>query len=81
MLKIAKLIFKLHRKLFGFPCRSEVRLALESSSCFLNSSFSLGVLYICGESISSISDWNNYSVKFIKSELNKLVETIDYENR
>lgn len=77
MLKIAKFIFKLHRKLFGFPCRSEVRLALESTYCPINSAFSLGVLYICGESIESISNWNNCSTTHIKAELNKIVRGLE----
>jgi len=54
---IVKTIFKLHTLLFKYPCRSNVRLVLEQSIYIHDLEWRVGMLYVCGESLESISDW------------------------
>ena len=51
MKKIAKIIFKIHRLIYRYPMRSEIRLVLEYHD-LIGSLWYIGMLYICGESIS-----------------------------
>ena len=74
MLRIAKFLFKLHRLVYKYPCKSEVRLALEKSGdYFYTLTSTVTMLYLCGESVSEISQWTGFSEKQIKDELNELI--------
>jgi hypothetical protein len=74
---IAKIIFKLHRKIYGYPARSEVRLAVEYQDTYLlGLSSTIGMLYICGEDIEGIQEWTTLSKEQIKEELNDIVSSI-----
>jgi hypothetical protein len=54
---IIKTIFKLHILIFKYPCRSNIRLALEQPGYVYDLDWRVGMLYVCGESLGSISDW------------------------
>lgn len=74
MRRIARIVFKIHKKLFGYPTRSEVRLVMEfTNTNFLGLSSTIGMLYVCGESLEEISEWTALSESQIKEELNSLV--------
>jgi hypothetical protein len=76
MLRIAKIIFKIHRLLFKYPCKSEVRLVLEKSGdYFYNLTSTVAMLYLCGESLSEICQWTSLTEKQIKDELNDIVSS------
>ncbi len=75
MKKIARLVFKIHRYLYGYPMRSEVRLVLNKKQLY---NYSLreviGMLYICHSSIEEVSEWVNVSKEVVIKELNLLVK-------
>lgn len=76
---IVKTIFKIHRVLFRYPCRSNVRLALEQNQYTYDLSWRVGMLYICGESIANISEWVSMDESAVISTLNKLADGVIYE--
>lgn len=74
MRKIARIIFKLHRYIYGYPCRSEVRLALDvTDTMVFGLTSTVGMLYICGEDVEGICDWVDLNSKQVKEELNDIV--------
>lgn len=77
MKSIANVIFKIHRKIFGYPARSEVRLVLEfTNTCAFGLTSNIGMLYICGENIYSICEWTGLKEQDIKDELNSIVDSV-----
>ena len=77
MKKIARIIFKIHRKLFGYPARSEVRLVMEfTNTNHMGISSTVGMLYVCGESLDEICDWTCLSKNKVKEELNSIVDIV-----
>lgn len=73
---IANIVFKIHRKIYGYPCRSEVRLAVEFNDLSLFGLTSVvGMLYICGQDLEGIEEWTALSRERIKEELNDLVDS------
>lgn len=73
---IAKIIFKIHRKIYGYPCRSEVRLAVEFNDLSLfGLTSTVGMLYICGQDLDGIQEWTSLSKEQIKEELNDLIDS------
>jgi hypothetical protein len=75
MKKIANLIFKIHLSLFKYPCKSHARLALQRTYVY-DLEWNIGMLYVCGDDIKSISDWFNIDEKEIKLHLCNLVEGV-----
>lgn len=74
MLKIAKILFKLHRLVYKYPCKTEVRLVLEKSEdYFYTLTSTVAMLYLCGETVSEISQWTGLSEIQIKDELNQII--------
>jgi hypothetical protein len=74
MKKIAKLVFKIHRLIYGYPCRSEVRLAIELDDEFFFGLTSLaGVMYAYGKDFNTIEEDTDLSKEMIKEELNEIV--------
>ena len=73
---IIKTIFKLHILLFKYPCRSNVRLAIEESVVY-DLNWRVGMLFVCGESIEGISDWTYLEKEEIISILNKLAREVN----
>lgn len=71
---IIKFIFKLHIMLFKYPCKSNVRLALENLIYVRSLSDRVGMLFICGESIESIADWLYLEKHEVIQILNDLVK-------
>lgn len=76
---IIKTVFKIHRIIFNYPCRSNIRLALEQKQYTYDLSWRVGMLYICGESITAISEWTSMDEKDIIIILNKLSDGVIYE--
>lgn len=74
---IIKTIFKLHILLFKYPCRSNIRLALERSPHTSSLSWRVGMLFVCGESIESISDWTYLEKEDVILILNKLAKEVN----
>lgn len=74
MKSIARLIFKLHKKIYGYPCKSEVRLAFETDIDIYFSTICM--LYICGESIKEISKSMNLDEDHVKKHLNESVRGV-----
>lgn len=76
MKTIAKFIFKVHKKIYGYPMRSEVRLVIqELPSRNYSLTYTVGLLYICGESIDDLCEWHGLSKQDIIDLLNEFVET------
>jgi len=72
---IPKLVFKIYRAMFKYPCRSEVRLALQKSqNHHYGLTYIADILYICGEDIPSISEWLGVAEDKVKEILNALTE-------
>jgi hypothetical protein len=78
MKKIINLIFKIHIKLFKIPCRAHVRLAVENSYAY-NSSWRIGMLYVCGENPAAIAEWMCTDKKEVIQILNEVTRGIKYE--
>jgi hypothetical protein len=71
---IIKTIFKLHILIFKYPCRSNIRLALEQPGHIYDLDWRVGMLYVCGESLDSIADWLYLEKDDVISVLNKLAK-------
>lgn len=76
MKKIAKIIFKIHRLIYRYPMRSEIRLVLEYHD-LIGSLWYIGMLYICGESISEIAVLMNTSKQEVMDSLNRIASLSD----
>ncbi len=75
MKTIAKLIFKIHKKIYGYPMRSEVRFVIyKVPSKKYTLIYSVGLLYICGESLEEVGEWFGLPSSEIILLLNELVE-------
>lgn len=73
---IARIVFKLHKKIYKYPCRSEVRLGIEQY--FMNGGLTwyVGILYICKESLSDISQWVGIPKDEVIYHLNKIARGV-----
>jgi hypothetical protein len=78
MKTIARFIFKLHRVIFKYPCRSEVRLALQYTGFSSGLTWYAAMLYICDEKISDIADWLDMPESQVKQELNKSLKDFKF---
>ena len=78
MKTVINFIFKSHIKLFGIPCRSHVRIAIERSYNY-NLSWRIGMLYVCEENPEAIAERMYTNKKEIVEVLNELVQDIKYE--
>lgn len=75
MKSIAKIIFKLHKMVYHYPARSEVRLSLDADDG-IGVDWFVGMLYICGQPIESIAEDLQISRDEVKDILNKLVKDL-----
>lgn len=72
---IAKLVFKIYIKIYGYPMRSHVRLVMENlPNRDYSLTYTVGLLYVCGESIDDLCDWYGFSRSFVVTLLNQFVE-------
>ena len=53
---VAKIVFKVHRLIFKYPTRSEIRLVLQDDNYNIGIGWYVGMLYICGESVQQICE-------------------------
>jgi len=73
---IIRTIFKLHIFIFKYPCRSNIRLVLERSGYVYDLDWRVGMLYVCGESLDSISDWLYLEKHEVINTLNRLSKKV-----
>lgn len=78
MKKIINFIFKTHIKLFGIPCRSHVRIAIDNSHAY-NSSWMIGMLYLCREDVPAIAECLCTDKREVIKILNEIVRGVRYE--
>lgn len=76
MKKIAKVLFKIHRFIYKYPTRSEIRLALETSD-FIDTNWYICMLYICDEPIDEIARLIDISEDKVKERLNQAASVVD----
>jgi hypothetical protein len=77
MKAIATFVFKVHRFIYKYPTKSEIRLAL---NVIPYSKFDLtetvGMLYICNSSVEEVADWLNMDEKEVIRRLNILADGV-----
>ena len=80
MKTIINIIFKTHIELFGIPCRSHVRIAIENNYIIgYNKSWRIGMLYVCGENLGAIAEWMCTNKKEVIQVLNEVTRGVRYE--
>lgn len=77
MKAIATFVFKVHRFIYKYPTKSEIRLAL---NVIPYSKFDLtetvGMLYICNSTVEEVADWLNMDEKEVIRRLNILADGV-----
>ena len=77
MKTVAVFVFKIHRLIYKYPTKSEIRLAL---NIIPFSKFDLtetvGMLYICNSKIEEVSDWLSMDEKEVIRRLNILADGV-----
>lgn len=74
---IARLVFKIHRLIYKYPTRSEIRLALQAVPISrFDLTKTVGMLYLCESSIAEVGEWFNMSEKEVVKRLNSLAEEV-----
>lgn len=76
MKTIAKIIFRIHRKIYKYPTKTEIRLALQDFDYDLDIDWYIGMLYLCGDSINYISRDFEITEEEVKLKLNQLVKDL-----
>jgi hypothetical protein len=76
MKTIAKVVFKIHRKIYKYPTKSEIRLVLMDEDSPLDFDWFIGMLYLCGDSVSSIAKSLDMSEQEIKDKLNYIAKGV-----
>jgi glucose-6-phosphate-specific signal transduction histidine kinase len=66
---VIEFIFYAHKKLYGYPCRSHVRLAISQDLATESFRWRVGMLYVCGESLNSIAKHMEVSREEIRQTL------------
>lgn len=73
---IAKLVFKIHKLIYGYPTRSEIRLVIEDELYQGGLTWYIGMLYICGESINDICEWMDMDREDVIKKLNETAKKV-----
>jgi hypothetical protein len=74
---IARLVFKVHRFIYKYPTKSEIRLALAAIPFDrFELTESVGILYLCESSIEEVGDWFGMDEKAVIKELNTLADKV-----
>lgn len=71
---IARIIFKIHRLVYKYPCRSEVRLGLDNHMQLGGLTYFVGMMYICNENLDSIANAMSLDKDQVKFCLNKIAK-------
>lgn len=74
MKAIARVIFKIHRLIYKYPCKSEVRLGLDNYLHFGGLTYFVGMMYICNESLDDIARSLCLDREQVKFCLNKIAK-------
>ncbi len=74
---IAKFIFKIHRLIYKYPTKSEIRLALNAASFTrFDLTETIGILYICNSTIKEVAEWHDIDEKEVIRVLNILANEV-----
>ena len=68
-----KLFHTLYKRLYGYPCRGHVKLALQQDLANTSFKWRLGMLYVCGESVEEIAKHLEIPRERVRMTLNILV--------
>jgi hypothetical protein len=78
MRTLARLVFKIHKFIYGYPTKAEIKLALVNYIySYSNLRDTIGMLYLCGENIEEISEWVGATKENVKYELNMLAKGVE----
>lgn len=74
---IIRLVFKIHRLIYKYPTRSEIRLVLRAIPiCKFDLTKTVGMLYLCESSIEDVGEWLSMDEKEVIERLNALAEEV-----
>lgn len=73
---LAKLVFKIHKLIYGYPTKSEIRLVLEDEVYQGGLTWYVGMLYVCGESIDEICNWMGMTREEVIKKLNETAKKV-----
>jgi hypothetical protein len=80
MKNIINYIFKMHLKIFKFPCRMHSKYALyKKSKVPVNLLWRCSMLYVCDLGIDEIARWLEISEEEVKNNLKNFTEGVIYE--
>jgi hypothetical protein len=68
-----KLFYYIHKRLYGYPSRGHVRLALQQDLANNSFKWRIGMLYVCGESLEEIAKHFSVPRERVRMTLNILV--------
>lgn len=75
---IAKIVFKIHRLIYKYPTKSEIRLALATTPFHRFELIEMiGMLYLCESSIEEVGVWFSMDDKEVIKELNTLADKVE----
>lgn len=77
MKTIAKFVFKIHRLIYKYPTKAEVRLALDEIPFnTFDLTETVGMLYICNITITEVTNWLSIEEKEVIRRLNILADGV-----
>jgi hypothetical protein len=68
-----RLIHYLHKRIYGYPSRGHVRLALQQNLANNSFKWRLGMLYVCGESVEELAKHFTIPRERVRMTLNVIV--------
>lgn len=68
-----KLFYYLHKRLYGYPSRGHVKLALQQDMANNSFKWRVGMFYVCGESVEEIAKSFAIPKERVRMTLNILV--------
>ena len=73
----AKIIFKVHRLIYKYPTKTEIRLALNAIPLTVfDLTETAGMLYVCNSNIAEVAEWLNMDDKEVIRRLNVLADGV-----
>jgi hypothetical protein len=77
MKTIAKLVFKIHRFIYKYPTKTEVRLALNAIPFTrFDLTETVGMLYICDSKVKKVAEWLSMNEEEVIKRLNILANEV-----
>ncbi len=62
-------LFKLHKRVYGFPCRKQVRIAIAEKK-LTSLKYRVAMLYVCGYNTKEVAESTGISEATVKETLN-----------